>query len=161
MWELDAAEIFGLNRPALLARIPLVSSERSDWKRAAKQIVATGNPALAGAFVSLGGLRYDRTELEGVLDKVTLEEFIPKDWIRQSSVVEPFIEQAEKEGRISEARRMLTRAIVKRFPGLVVPDAIQMMPELEAIEDLHEAIVVAASRGEAEAIILRIAAPRE
>ena len=96
-----------------------------------------------------------------MLDKVTLEEFIPKDWIRQSSVVEPFIEQAEKEGRISEARRMLTRAIVKRFPGLVVPDAIQMMPELEAIEDLHEAIVVAASRGEAEAIILRIAAPRE
>ena len=56
MWELDAAEIFGLNRPALLARIPLVSSERSDWKRAAKQIVATGNPVLAGAFVSCGEL---------------------------------------------------------------------------------------------------------
>jgi hypothetical protein len=56
MWELDAAEIFGLNRPALLARIPLVSSERSDWKRAAKQIVATGNPVLAGAFVSWGEL---------------------------------------------------------------------------------------------------------
>jgi len=163
MWELDPAEIFALNRPALLACIPLVSSNRGDWSRAAKEIVATGNKALAGAFLSLGGVRYDRTELEGVLEQVTLEEFIPRDWIRHSSVVEPLIEQAEKDGadrgRIAEARRMLAMAVTTRFPELTLPPGIQAISDPTAIEDAFRAVLGASSPAEAEAALLRATTP--
>ena len=86
MWELDPEEIFRLNRPSLLAFIPLASQNPRDWNRAARQIVESGNRSLASTFMALGGMRYDRTELKGLLENVLLEELLKPDWIRHSSV---------------------------------------------------------------------------
>ena len=165
MWELDPDEIFKLDRPPLLPFIPLVSGDRRDWNRAAEQIVETGDRSLASAFISLGGLRYDQTELEGLLEKVLLEELLKPDLIRHSSVIAPLIAQAEKEagerglsqglsrGRIEEARRMLELVVAQRFPSLPIPPGIQAIADPARIESLLGAILAAATAAEAESAI--------
>jgi predicted transposase YdaD len=99
MWELDPRQIFDLGRPALLPLIPLVGHERSDLKRAARMIADTGNKSLAGAFVTLGTMRYDQNELEGLLEKMLLEDIIKPEWVRDTWLVQSFVEQAAKEAR--------------------------------------------------------------
>ena len=169
MWELDPGEIFALNRPSLLAFIPLASRNPRDWNRAAKEIVESGNRSLASTFMALGGMRYDRTELKGLLEKVLLEELLKPDWIRHSSVVEPLIEQASRqsreegreegrdEGRIEQGQRILDSMLRARFPTLPVPMAVQRLTDPSVIEDLITAISVAPSAAKAKAAMLRAA----
>ena len=157
MWEVDPEEIFALNRPPLLPLISLASRTRRDLNRAARQIVESGNQSLAETFMNFGSIRYDRTELEGLLEKVIFEELMKPEWVRQSSVFGPMLEEAEiearKKGRWGEAQRMLARVIAKRFPGLTVPAYVQAITDVERIEDLCDLIVVAPSAAEAEAAL--------
>lgn len=165
MWELDPGEIFALNRPSLLAFIPLASRDPRDWNRAAKEIVDSGNRSLASTFMTLGGMRYDRSELKGLLEKVLLEELLKPDWIRHSSVVEPLIEQAgrqgreegREEGRIEQTQRILALLIQARFPRLPVPMAVQRLTDPNVIEDLITAISIAPSPAKAKSAMLRAA----
>ena len=169
MWELDPGEIFALNRPSLLAFIPLASRNPSDWNRAAKEIVESGNRSLASTFMALGGMRYDRTELKGLLEKVLLEELLKPDWIRHSSVVEPLIEQAGRQareegreegrgfGRVEQAQRILALMIRARFPGLPMPVAVQRLTDPNVLEDLITSISVAPSPAKAKTAMLRAA----
>ena len=95
MWELDPAAIFELDRPNLLPLVPLAASTLTDWTEAAVRLAAEGNSRLAGAFLTLGSLRYHRTILEGLLEKVLLEKLLSPDMIRDSWFLEPIIAEAK------------------------------------------------------------------
>ena len=101
--------------------------------------------------------RYDQTELEGLLEKVLLEELLKPDLIRHSSVIAPLIAQAEKEagdrGRIEEARRMLALVVAQRFPILSISPGIQAIADPARIESLLGAILAATTAAEAESAI--------
>ena len=127
------------------------------------KIVESGNRSLASTFMALGGMRYDRTELKGLLEKVLLEELLKPDWIRHSSVVKPLIEQATKQaheegrgfGRVEQAQRTLDLMIRARFPGLPVPVAVQRLNDPNVLEDLITSISIASSRAKAKAAMLQ------
>ena len=96
--------------------------------------------------------RYDQTELEGLLEKVLLEELLKPDLIRHSSVIAP-LSQGLSRGRIEEARRMLALVVAQRFPSLSISPGIQAIADPARIESLLGAILAATTAAEAESAI--------
>lgn len=160
LWEMDPEPIFRLDRPALLSLVPLMRSEPRDWDRAARAIISSGNRNLASSFMSLGSLRYDPIELEGVLDRMTLEEFIKPEWIRESKVrelkiMQPFVEECRAEGRAEGYRDALRRIFARRFPGLALPAGLDNIDDPAILESLVDHLADGASPVELQTIVDR------
>jgi hypothetical protein len=164
MWEMDPAGIFALNRPHLLPLVALAASSPADLNRAAKSIVATGDPGLGSIFLTLGELRYDQNELKGSLEKMVIQEFERLDLLRHRRLAEKLdakaVLEAEQRGERQGELRLLTRFLGRRFPEVVIPAGLEAIEDRDALESLFDEIAQAMTSADAEAALRRAAAPK-
>lgn len=174
LWELDPEPVLAAGDPGLLPWAVLMRLGRNEAARLGEQIARTGNERWVARFLTLGSLRYHRSELEQMLGgpRMGLVEVI----MEGSSLVREFSERAagaalaegtakglaegkakglaegRTEGQVSEARRLVRLALAESFPGL------EQMPELDSIHDvaaLESLLLRHALRGTDRAVVER------
>lgn len=155
VWKLEAAMVLRLGRPSLLPWVALMRGSPGALRSAAKEIVRLGSRKLAEELVVLGGLRYDKKELAAMLGRLSamLTEEMLQDSSYYQMILEKGMEKGIEEGSVTEARRVLRLVLSLRFPGLEGAPELDAITERERLEALLAAVVTAADREGAGAVI--------
>jgi hypothetical protein len=137
----------------------------------ARILAGKGDEESIARFITLGSLRYDRSQLQEMLgeSKMGLVEAIlegsslvreVKDEAREEGRKEGLEEGREKgleEGQAAGLRRSLRIALKSRFPGLEAMPEIQWISAVGTLESLLEIAISASDRGIIERSIVRAA----
>lgn len=154
LWEIDPAPILESADPRMLPWAMLMNSNDAEVRKVADALARHGDQESIGRFLTLGGLRYDRSLLEEMLGgpKMGLVQAI----LEGSSIVREVVDQARAEaqaegraageaqgrtegrteGRADEARRLLRISLGAKFPGLETMPEIDAIPGIETLESL-------------------------
>ena len=152
LWDLDPGPVLSSGDLGLLPWALLMNLSFEESERLGARIGGSGNERWIARFLMLGGLRYDRVELEHMLTaegsgggpRMGLVEAIVQGsslFIQEREMAEARGEakgeargeaKGEAKGRAKEALRLLRLALGDRFPGL------ETMPELDRIENLAD-----------------------
>ncbi|MGH9843537.1 MAG: hypothetical protein ACREEM_32770 [Blastocatellia bacterium] len=138
LWELDASEWLASQRPYLLPFVPLMRGGEAHLADVANTLCRLPDEhqrkELSAYFAIIGGLRYDRNIISDVLKEATM--LIPREDLRESSVVQGWLEEGREEGRASAVYEMVRRAANRYFPNLVIGPDLERITNLDALEDL-------------------------
>lgn len=171
-WEIDPAPVFESPDPRMLPWAVLMKSTDEQVRQIGAVLRRKGDGESIARFLTLGSLRYHRSELEAMLEgaHMGLVEAI----LEGSSLVKEAKEKAAEqgwamgmekglaegrvkgwtEGQSSEARRLLRSCLAARFPGLETLAEIDAIAGVPAMESLLLRIVTAADRDEAMKAIM-------
>ena len=136
----------GLGR--LLPWSVLMKTTDEEVRRLAGTLARDGDQESIVRFLILGSLRYDREQLEEMLEisKMGLVEAILEGSSLVQEVVEKAVTKALAEGRTTEARRSLCIVLKAKFPGLETAPEIDSIASTETLESLLETAVTSTDR---------------
>lgn len=174
LWEVNPRPILEARDPRLLPWSVLMRSSDETVQRVAAILARDGDQESVGRFLTLGSLRYDRSQLEQMLGgpKMGLMEAI----LEGSSIIQEIKHEARKEGRaegreegraegraegreegraeeLVEWSRVLRTALKAKFPGLELMPEIDSITRLEILRSLLELTVISSDRSEVERAI--------
>ena len=180
--ELDPTAILESGDIHLLAWAVPMNSTEEQVRWVARVIAASGNEEAIARFLTVGGIRYDRSVLEEMLGGVSmgfLEVLVEGSSIfreaREQAAMEATkvalkqglkqgleqgIEQGEERGRAGEARALLRSFLREKFPGLETMPEIDSIASVETIESLLMEIAFRATSASALESAIRQAAER-
>ncbi len=144
LWEIDGAEALALNRPHLLALMPLLRASEEQLTQAVERIAREPDKEeRAAELIMVAGLRYDVKERVRLLE-ASMGGIFTEEILKDSSYYQELIEIGEKKGlergEQQAARRLIRELIASRFPK---EDAT---PDLDRVHDttrLHEIFQIA------------------
>lgn len=142
IWELDAEEWLASQRPYLLPFVPLMRGGEAHLTQVATELSQLSDEdqrlELSAYFAIIGGLRYDRDIINGILKEANM--LIPREDLRESSVLQGWLEEereeGREEGRTSTIYEMVRRAANRYFPNLTIGPELERITNLDALEDL-------------------------
>ena len=170
LWELDPEPVLSAGKPGLLPWALLMRLGREEAYRLGAKVAETRNEQSIANFLTLGAVRYHRSELEQMLGgkKMGLVECI----MEGSSIVKEYTDRATEQGlaeglakgtdkgKVEEARRLLTLALARRFPGLEASPEIDRIASLSDLESLLLDHAIRTDDREAMALAIRDAASK-
>jgi predicted transposase YdaD len=163
LWEIDPTAVLETKDTKLLAWALLMKSSVAQAFEIGATLQRTGDEDSIGAFLTLGGVRYDRRLLEEMLGgaKVGLVRAI----LDGSKLVEEVREEAraqgeirgEVRGKMDGERRFLRLLLRKRLPELESLPEIDTIASIERLESLGELVMDAADAGAVRGAIVSAA----
>ncbi len=172
MWELDPAKVIATNDLRLFPWALLMRSSDEQVRWIAEQLGARGDEESLGRFLWLGSLRYDREELEsmlggmgmGLMEAVMHGKFMTTE--REKAIQEGHkgglqqgIQQGQEAGKVAEARKLLRKTLLARFPGLEAMPEIDSIASTDAMESLFDLALFSMDRTAMEQAIRASVAP--
>jgi hypothetical protein len=143
VWELSAAEAPASGREALLPFVPLMRGDQAALDQAALRVKQVQDEPrrlkMAGHFLALGGLRYNRfdpLELVGRTEMISMEQLKASDFVQY--ILEEGMEKGREESRetVLDMFRLLAGY---RFPGIQLGDEVERVSDINALRRLcHE-----------------------
>ena len=129
IWKLPGKLALELNRPALLTWVPLMDSTAEEQAEAARRVYK--DRELMTRFAVLFELRYRKREYFERLDR--MNSFLTQEIMRESWLVQEWLEEGRQTGREEEAQRFLRCLLVDKFGAL--PDwAEEKLQEAEVAQ---------------------------
>jgi len=161
LWEIDPAPVLETGDPKLLPWALLMKSTDSQVREIASIVARQEDEEVVGRFLTLGGVRYNRTLLDEMLGggKMGLVRAI----LDGSYIVQEERDQAEARGeargQATEARKFLRLVLRNRLPELESLADIDAVSNVEALEAIAESVLKAADAGAVRVAILAAAKP--
>lgn len=149
-WEVDPAAVLETGDPKMLPWAILMNSSDAQVRQIAVVLREQGDDESIARFLTLGSIRYDRNQLEAMLEgtrmgfvEAIMEGSSLVQEVRDKALkqgVQQGVQQGHQrgveEGRIEEARRLLRVCLRTRFAGLEAVPEIDAIGSLDAIEAL-------------------------
>jgi len=140
MWELDPAPVLACGDARVLPWALLMKSSDAQVREIALLMAQQQDEEAIARYFLLGSVRYDRSSLQAMLGggKMGFERALmeassifreARDEGRDQGLAEGR-DQGLAEGRATEARRLVRRALQRKFPEL------ESIPELDGISDV-------------------------
>ena len=160
LWELDPAPVVATNDRRLFPWAVLMKSTDAQVREIGEMLSRDGDEESRARFLTLGSVRYDREDLEGmiggtgmglteaILEGSSLVRHVTEKAVKAASEasradglatglaegLEKGREKGREEGKLDEARRLLRSALAAKFPGLESIPEIDAIPNVEAVE---------------------------
>ncbi|MFN7938938.1 MAG: hypothetical protein U0R19_36755 [Bryobacteraceae bacterium] len=178
LWEIDPAIAFERGCEALLPWVSTLKSSPADLQHAAEEIESLAThpeqlpyaiDTMVGDLAVLASLRYDKVEIRKLLERLRRKIMFPSDifqdsWIYKDGKAEGLIEgkaegiaEGKAEGRLDGKREDLRTAFELRFPHAPVPQQIDTLVNIDAIQSAFRSVIQAATADEATHAIERAA----
>jgi hypothetical protein len=165
LWKMDPAPVLETGEWRMLPWSVLMKSSDVEVRKVASVLGREGDEESIARFLTLGGFRYDRGQLEGMLgvkkmplvEEILLHSSIFKE-AREEAVkeaVEHAVEEARAEDQVENRRHSIRVVLRLRFPGLEEAPELDRIADPDRLSALFEIAVTATDR---EAVVKAIAA---
>jgi predicted transposase YdaD len=165
LWEIDPTPVLETDNPRLLPWALLMKSTDEQVRQIASVIAGQADDEAVGRFLTLGGVRYNRSSLDEMLGggKMGLVRAI----LEGSNIVQEERDEAaaageargEARGQAVEARKFLRLLLRKHLPELESLAEIDAVSNIEALESIAVSVLDASGADSVRSAILAAAKP--
>ena len=153
LWEIDGAEALALNRPHLLALMPLLRASEEQLTQAVERIAREPDKEeRAAELIMVAGLRYDVKERVRLLE-ASMRGIFNEEILKDSSYYQELVEIGREEGRQQGVRRSIRQIVASRFPNVDAMPDLDHIHDIERLDEILQIAVKAESAAEVKAAI--------